>query len=233
MKIARHQYKILTLVVALTPVLALGLSVCGVQALGEQVRAARRHSLPAPLNVIFAPQIAPTLGLAMADFTGDTRPDLATVSLDRVDSGNAHYWIEIRLTEGGRQMLKLTAPFGGLVITTKDITGDGNLDLVVRAAGSRAVVAVFLNEGNGHFHRARTESFTNSLPDEPYYFGLARKLIFLSAAVGCPESHAADSRRGSFHPLLEKKTLPVPARYGAPSHRFLSSTANRAPPSPA
>src|SRR5581483_4604120 len=63
---------------------------------------------------VFMPQPAPAVGLTMADFTGDTHPDLATVELDRVDSSNALYSIQIRLTEGRSQTLTFTAPFGGL-----------------------------------------------------------------------------------------------------------------------
>lgn len=228
--------------------LALLLSVCGVQTLSEQIRPVRaqgdspstsassfslsvRDASQAASSEILSPRLAPTLGLAMADFTGDTHPDLASVALDRVDSANAHYWIEIRLTEGGGQILRLTAPFGGLLITPKDVTGDGNLDLVIRAAGSRALVAVFLNDGNGHFARASTESFAKALPAEPFHFSLTRKFIYLGATLGFPESHPVDSPKGSFRPLLEKKALLLPARCDAASRRFLSFSSNRAPPS--
>src|SRR5580658_1189339 len=40
-----------------------------------------------------------SLGFAMADFTGDTHPDLATVELRGFDSSNAEYTIEVQLTE--------------------------------------------------------------------------------------------------------------------------------------
>src|ERR1700722_3085149 len=99
---------------------------------------------------IAAPAIAPAIGLAMADFTGDTHPDVATVELDRFDSASVDYWIEIQLTEGGHQFLKLTAPFGGLRITPRDVTGDGNLDLIVRSANSGVLLGVYLNDGRGH-----------------------------------------------------------------------------------
>jgi hypothetical protein len=191
----------------------------------------RDASLAASSSEILSPRLAPTIGLAMADFTGDTHPDLATVALDRIDSVNAHYWIEIRLTEGGGQILRLTAPFGGLLITPKDVTGDGNLDLVIRAAGSRAVVAVFLNDGNGRFRRARTESFAKALPGEPFNFSFRRKVIYLGATLGWPESHPDDSHKGSFRPLPEKKGLLLPERCDAASQHFLSFCLNRAPPS--
>ena len=53
------------------------------------------------------------MGLAMADFTGDTHPDLATVQLERFDSPSARYSIEIRLSEGGRQSLGALTPGAG------------------------------------------------------------------------------------------------------------------------
>jgi hypothetical protein len=91
------------------------------------------------------------LGLAIADFTGDSHPDLAAVGFDRVDASNGYYVIEIALSEGGRQSLTFAAPPGGLLLTPKDVTGNGTLDLVVRSAVSRLPVAVFFNDGCGHF----------------------------------------------------------------------------------
>lgn len=185
----------------------------------------------APASSAFPPQAAPTLGLTMADFTGDTHPDLARVELDRVDSTNAHYWIEIRLTEGGGQILKLTAPFGGLFVTPKDVTGDGNLDLIVYAAKTRALVAVFLNDGNGHFDRARTERFAKSLSGAPSSFSLTRKLMYVDAILGCPESHVIECPSRSLRPLLETDDSYLPTDHGAVSYRFFALSSNRAPPS--
>jgi hypothetical protein len=93
------------------------------------------------------------LSLAMADFTGDNHPDVATVSVGPFDASDAQYFIDVRLTEGGRQSIGLRAPPGGLFITPIDVTGDGTLDLVVRATASHAIVAVFVNDGCGRFSR--------------------------------------------------------------------------------
>ena len=124
MKSASKKEDIVALVLVLAPALALLLSVCGVQTLSEQFGRFAPKEIrfpPAPRHFLFrfamlpklhrraeilSPRLAPTIGLAMADFTGDTHPDLAAVALDRVDSANAHYWIEIRLTEGGGQILQ-------------------------------------------------------------------------------------------------------------------------------
>lgn len=82
------------------------------------------------------------LSLAMADFTGDSHPDLATIGFDRLDASTGYYVIEIALSEGSRQTLQFVAPAEGIFVTAKDVTGDGALDLVVRAAFSRRPVAV-------------------------------------------------------------------------------------------
>jgi hypothetical protein len=179
----------------------------------------------------FAPPIAPALGLAMADFTGDTHPDLATVEVERFDSSIAHYWIEIRLTEGGHQILRLTAPFGGLLITPRDVTGDGNLDLVVRSAKSHAPVAVFLNDGSGHFSKADLAAFTNVLRDGTSQFGFTTQQTYLGAPLACLESYTAECPTGSLRSLREQKGSLPSSGHRAASQRFLSSGTNRAPPS--
>jgi hypothetical protein len=174
---------------------------------------------------------APAMGMAMADFTGDTHPDLATVEVDRLDSLVVGYWIDIRLTEGGEQFLQLAAPFGGLLITTKDLTGDGNLDLIVRSAESRAVVAVFLNDGNGHFSRADREAFANAIPDGYLPSNLHAKEASRATAVACVESHGAECPMESSGYLRERQSRFLPSNPPTASQLFLSFGANRAPPS--
>lgn len=170
------------------------------------------------------------LGFTMADFTGDTHPDLATVELDRLDSTKAYYWIEIRLTEGGRQTLGITGPFGGLEVTPKDVTGDGNLDLVVRAARSSALVGVFLNDGNGHFQRADASGFAGALGDESSHLIPMTERLYPTAALGFPEFHVAGC---PLRPLWQSGAPQhtfVPASESVYSHRFLAIHSDRAPP---
>jgi len=179
----------------------------------------------------FAPPAAPALGLVMADFTGDTQPDLATVELDRLDSSAAHYWIEIRLTEGGHQFLRLAAPFGGLQITPQDLTGDGNLDLIVRSASSKAALAVFLNDGSGHFSRADVAAFASTLPGVMSPSALGAQQIYQGITFACLESYAAECSTGSFRHLRQRQGPLLSPNPGAASQRVLSFAANRAPPS--
>jgi hypothetical protein len=167
----------------------------------------------------------------MADFTGDRHPDLATLELDGLDSSSATYSIEIRLTEGGRQYLKLTAPFGGLRITPKDVTGDGTLDLVVRAARSHVPVAVFLNDGCGHFSEAAEPAdFAQALREVPSESSLTARQLYFGALVISVKSHTVECQVESLRNPQEQNRPGFTAGYRAPSHSFFSFGSNRAPP---
>jgi hypothetical protein len=171
-----------------------------------------------------------SLGFAMADFTGDTHPDLATVELDGFDSASAQYVIEVQLTEGGHQSLRVTAPFGGLLVTPKDLTGDGNVDLVVRSVKSHAPIAIFLNDGYGHFFAVEPSAFTKVLQEVPSDEKFASRHFYFSATVVSSRSYTIRYQGGSARDLQKQNGSLLSASYGAPSHLFLPFGLNRAPP---
>jgi hypothetical protein len=185
---------------------------------------------PADFSV---PAGAVPLGLAMADFTGDSHPDLATLKIDRLDSSRAYYVIEIQLTEGGRQSLRLTAPLRSLMLTPVDVTGDGTLDLVVHSVGSNVPVAVFLNDGCGHFSPNEPARFSAAIQEFPTgadYSSTQPRYDF--AAVGRGSS-AADSEGQSLSARQAPRNNCFPAPDGAAAERFLPLRTDRAPPAAA
>jgi hypothetical protein len=224
---------------AVKTILALGL-IAGTFAPQVTAASAAKHPMvpvypcsvssdPSPAG-FSVPAGAVPLGLAMADFTGDSHPDLATLEIDRLDSSRAYYVIEIQLTEGGRQSLKLSAPPRSLVLTPMDVTGDGTLDLVVHSVGSNVPVAVFLNDGCGHFSAnepARYAAAIQEIPSGPDY-SLAH-LRFDFAAVGRGSS-AADSRGQPLYSRQGPRHNCFLTPDGAPAERFLPLPTDRAPP---
>ncbi len=96
---------------------------------------------------------------AIADFDGDNRPDLATVQVGHSSSPDTHYWIAFQLSHGPRQILGITAPTGGLQITSRDVNGDSFLDVVVTTAWTNRPVAVLLNDGQGNFRSSSPSAF--------------------------------------------------------------------------
>src|SRR6266851_1662027 len=100
-----------------------------------------------------------TSQFAIADFDGDSRPDLATVQAGVSSSWDAHYWIAFQLSSGPRQTLGITAPTGGLQITSRDVNGDDFLDVIVTTAWANQPVAVLLNDGQGNFRASSPSAF--------------------------------------------------------------------------
>ncbi len=96
---------------------------------------------------------------SIADFDGDRRPDLATVQVGQGSSWDTHYWIAFQLSGGSRQTLGITAPTGGLQITSRDVNGDSFLDVVVTTAWTNRPVAVLLNDGQGNFSASSPSAF--------------------------------------------------------------------------
>ena len=97
--------------------------------------------------------------LAIADFDGDQRPDLATVSVEQTNLHSTDYSIRFRFSAAPGSSIALTASAGGLDLSPRDVNGDSMLDLVVSTALDSKVVAVLVNDGHGNFSLARPEAF--------------------------------------------------------------------------
>jgi|SRR6185369_2912979 hypothetical protein len=107
----------------------------------------------------------PGQSFSIADFDGDSKPDLASIHDGRSDSTRADYWVQLQLTGAGRQIFQINAPIGGLQIVSRDVNGDHALDLVLTTAWSREPVAVLLNDGHGIFSRVDAHAFPEALTE--------------------------------------------------------------------
>ena len=96
---------------------------------------------------------------AIADYDEDSRPDLATVQAGQIGSSDTRYLIGFQLSTGQRQTIGITAPAGGLQITSRDVNGDSFLDVVVTTAWTNRPVAVLLNDGQGNFRASNPSAF--------------------------------------------------------------------------
>jgi hypothetical protein len=125
---------------------------------------AAESSAASDLGFFSAPQSSAGSGLtaphfAIGDFDGDRKPDLATVQVDPYTQRVARYSIHLQLSLGSSAAIGFTAPFGGLLLSAKDVNGDSRLDLVVTTALDHQVVAVLVNDGHGNFTLAEQGAF--------------------------------------------------------------------------
>jgi hypothetical protein len=116
----------------------------------------RRAPLPAEDRRAAAPVW--TSHIAIADFDGDLRPDVATV-----ESGSAwartSYRIRFELSTGAAESIGVTAAAGGLQIWTQDVNGDSFPDLMISTKWLHEPVAILLNDGHGKFTVATPGAF--------------------------------------------------------------------------
>jgi hypothetical protein len=96
---------------------------------------------------------------AITDFDGDSRPDLASVQTGQSGFGNTRYFVDFRLTTGSRQTIGVTAPAGGIQLSSRDVNGDSYPDVIVTTYWTNQPVAVLLNDGRGNFTQSDPSAF--------------------------------------------------------------------------
>jgi hypothetical protein len=107
---------------------------------------------------------------AIEDFDGDSQPDIATVTDGASGAANNHYQITFQLSRGGSQNIDLSAPVGGLDLSSRDVNGDDFLDVVVTTAGTNRPVAVLLNDGAGTFTASDPSVFPGAFRNSSHFW---------------------------------------------------------------
>jgi len=102
---------------------------------------------------------------SVADFDGDSKPDLASVQYGTSDSTRTGYRIQLQLSTAGSQFFQITAPIGGLQIVSRDVNGDNAPDLVLTTTWLRQPVAILLNDGHGSFTRVDPDAFPGAFSE--------------------------------------------------------------------
>jgi hypothetical protein len=100
---------------------------------------------------------------AIADFDGDNRPDLASIDTEQSNARSTHYWIAVHLSGGSGQIFGITAPTGGVLVTSRDVNGDSFPDVIVTTAWTNKPVVVLLNDGFGNFTASNPSKFRSAL----------------------------------------------------------------------
>jgi hypothetical protein len=117
--------------------------------------------LPIPYS---APSVS---GWVLADLNGDQQIDLASASSGLSDTGG--YAQEVRVTLGASRETVFHFQSRGATIelSSRDVDGDHDGDLIVFEPLSNQPISVWLNDGAGSFHQAPVANFKALWSDQP------------------------------------------------------------------
>jgi hypothetical protein len=168
---------------------------------------------------------------AIEDFDGDSKPDIAIISEGRSGLADDHYHIRFQLSSGGSQNIDLTAPVGGLDISSRDVNGDDSLDVVITTAATNRPVAVLLNDGVGNFTASDPAAFPGAFRKSSNFWRALTEELPEASPAFCSRSFSGDLEASN-----ETFSLPVETEvFGRRSnhleaHDVAVSYLGRAPP---
>ena len=115
------------------------------------------HDLP---NAIDSPTVS---GWVLADLNGDQNVDLATARSGRHDANG--YTQEVSITLGAFQQTSFhfLSPGAKIELSSRDVDGDQDRDLVILEPVSREPIGVWINDGAGYFHEGNLADFKGLL----------------------------------------------------------------------
>ncbi len=141
--------------------------------------------------------------LAAADFDGDNKPDGAFL----VDSGwlRAHgtFRIELHFTARNNAEISFESPGTAVTLAAWDVNHDGHVDIVVEQAFTHHRLHVWLNDGRGDFHEARSADFPSA------DLAAGQRLESPSPPPDCP-AVCLGPQRGT--EIATQTTRPLPGR---------------------
>jgi hypothetical protein len=106
-------------------------------------------------------------GWVLADLNGDQNVDLATARSGRHDANG--YAQEVRITLGSLQQtsFRFLSPGATVELSSQDVDGDDDGDLVVFEPLSSQPIGVWINDGTGSFHEGRLADFRKLWRERP------------------------------------------------------------------
>jgi hypothetical protein len=118
-------------------------------------------------NLPFANNSDAVSGWVLADLNGDQNIDLATARSERHDANG--YAQEVRITLGAFQQTSFhfLSPGATVELSTRDVDGDDDGDLVIFEPLSSQPIGVWINDGAGSFHEGHLADFRKLWSERP------------------------------------------------------------------
>ena len=145
---------------------------------------------------------APPAAWVMADFNRDGELDLVSVG----GQGLSHQ-LHVQLSAPRTPALTRPLFMSGNRLNVRDLDGDSDSDILLETP-FRELIAVWINDGTGHFHEGNVDSFRFQLAhDDRRSLDSDEQPLPPSQIGECPSRDAASSRYASPDPKLPGATL--------------------------
>jgi hypothetical protein len=101
----------------------------------------------------------------LADFDGDSKIDVVTSRAERLPGHEYSHEVSLKLSGSASTSFTFRNRYASVQLNSRDIDGDHDRDIIIRETGTLEPLAVWLNDGSGHFLQGDLEHFRAALEE--------------------------------------------------------------------
>jgi hypothetical protein len=165
----------------------------------------------------------------IGDFDTDGTPDVAVADRIVRPVRGGSYRLEFSVSGRGSHTVAFDSDETPLIVRASDVDHDNDLDVVITAALTRRVIAVWLNDGRGVFHASDARTFAAEV-SATHSLGVADPGDGTSGVVLSPSGDAGIPRSFDWAPAAPRPSPIHVASVAFRSALLRSPASSRAPP---
>ena len=104
-------------------------------------------------------------GWVLGDFDGDSQIDVVTSRAQRLPGHEYSHEVSLKLSGSPSTSFTFRDHYPNVQLNSRDIDGDHDRDIVIRETDTSEPLAVWLNDGSGHFLQGDLEHFRAALEE--------------------------------------------------------------------
>ena len=101
----------------------------------------------------------------VGDFDGDSQIDVVTSRVERLQGHEYSHEVSLKLSGSPATSFTFRNRYASVQLNSRDIDGDHDRDIIIRETGTLEPLAVWLNDGSGHFLQGDLEHFRAALEE--------------------------------------------------------------------
>jgi hypothetical protein len=101
----------------------------------------------------------------LGDFDGDSQIDVVTSRAERLPGHEYSHEVSLKLSGSATTSFTFRDLYPNVELNSRDIDGDHDRDIIIRETATSEPLAVWLNDGSGHFLQGDLEHFRAALEE--------------------------------------------------------------------